>query len=47
LTLYWACTHLTTLPDPTKSVEEQDTKLFDILMYVEEVLAKEMERKPE
>jgi hypothetical protein len=45
--MYWACTRLTTLPDPTKSVEDQDTRLLDILLYVEEVLGKEKERKPE
>ena len=38
--MYWALTHLRTLPDPTKSIEEQDTKLLDILLYVEEVLGK-------
>ena len=38
--MYWALTRLTSLPDPTKSVEEQDTKLLEILLYVEEVLAK-------
>lgn len=41
--MYWACTRLTSLPDPTKSVEEQDVKLLDILLYVEEVLEKENE----
>jgi len=46
--MYWALTHLTTLPDPTKSVEEQDTKLLEILMYVEEVLARRArEMEPE
>ncbi len=43
--MYWALTHLTSLPDPTKSIEDQDTKLLDILLYVEEVLVKEAERK--
>jgi len=43
--MYWACTRLTSLPDPTKSVEEQDMKLLEILLYVEAVLEKEQERK--
>ena len=49
MTMYWALTRLTTLPDPTKSVEDQDMKVLDILMYVEEVLLKEKEKegKPE
>lgn len=38
MTIYWALTHLTSLPDPTKSVEEQDMKLLEILMYVEDML---------
>jgi len=45
--MYWALTNLASLPDPTKSIEEQDTKLLDILLYVEDVLAKEKEREPE
>ena len=43
--MYWACTRLTSLPDPTKSVEEQDMKLLEILLYVEGVLEKEKARK--
>ncbi len=43
MTLYWACTNLTTLPDPTKSVEEQDTKLLEILMFVGDTIRKEGE----
>ena len=46
--MYWALTNLSSLPDPTKSVEEQDTKLLEILMYVEDTLGKRMkEQEPE
>jgi len=47
LTLYWALTHLTSLPDPTKSVEDQDTKLLEILMYVEDEIIPKMEEEPD
>ncbi len=43
MTLYWACTNLTTLPDPTKSVEDQDTKLLDILKFVGDTISKDLE----
>lgn len=43
--MFWACRNLASFPDPTKSVEDQDTKLLDILMFVEERLEKEAKRK--
>jgi len=42
--MYWACRNLASFPDPTKSVEDQDTKILDILIFVEEILEKETER---
>ncbi len=42
--MYWACRNLASFPDPTKSVEDQDTKILDILMFVEETLEKEAKR---
>jgi hypothetical protein len=41
MTLLWACTNLSTLPDPTKPVWEQDAKVLEILMYTEEKLREE------
>jgi len=45
LTLLWACQNLTTLPDPNKPVWEQDAKMLETLMWVEEALRKEAEKE--
>lgn len=42
--MLWACRNLSSFPDPTKSVEDQDTKILDILIFVEETLEKEAKR---
>jgi len=39
--MYWACTNLSTLPDPTKPVWEQEAKALEVLMTVERVLMRE------
>ena len=44
MTRHWACTRLTTLPDPTKSVWEQDAVMLELLVYVDEQLMKEADR---
>jgi len=38
--LLWACKNLSSFPDPTKSVWEQDPKVLEALMYTEEQLQK-------
>lgn len=43
--MYWACTHLMSLPDPTKPVWEQDPTVLEILMTVEEEMLREAEGK--
>ena len=35
MTLHWACTRLTTLPDPSKPIWEQDAVILELLVYVE------------
>lgn len=35
ITLLWACTRLSSLPDPTKPVWEQDAKILEVLMMVD------------
>ena len=42
--MLWACKNLSSFPDPTKSIEDQDVKLLAILMFVEDELEKEAER---
>ena len=45
--MHWACTRLSTLPDPTKPVWEQDAVILEMLIYVETELAKEADRTEE
>ncbi len=48
MTMLWACKNLSSFPDPTKSIEDQDVKLLEILMFVEDTLGKRMkEQEPE
>lgn len=39
--MLWACQNLSTLPDPTKPVWEQDPKILDILRLTEEAIRDE------
>ncbi len=41
VTLHWACVRLSSFPDPSKPVWDQDMKILDILMAVDQ----EMNRK--
>ena len=45
--MHWACTRLSTLPDPTKPVWEQDAVILEMLILVETELAKEADRTEE
>ena len=42
--MLWACKNLSSFPDPTKSIEDQEVKLLEILIFVEGELEKEAER---
>ncbi|MCK4266268.1 MAG: hypothetical protein KAX31_03240 [Thermoplasmata archaeon] len=44
MTMLWACRNLSSFPDPTKSIEDQDVKLLEILMFVERTVEKEAKR---
>ena len=43
--MHWACTRLSTLPDPTKPVWEQDAVILEMLILVENEIAKEANRE--
>ena len=43
--MLWACKNLSSFPDPTKSIEDQEVKLLEILMFVEETIDKEAKRQ--
>lgn len=45
--MHWACTRLSTLPDPTKPVWEQDAMILEMLIYVDTEIAKEAGRTEE
>ena len=38
--MLWACQNLSSFPDPTKPVWEQDSKMLETLMWVENELLK-------
>ncbi len=45
MTLLWACQNLSTFPDPNKPVWDQDAKMLETLMWVEERLRTEAEKE--
>lgn len=38
--MHWACTRLTTLPDPTKPIWDQDAKILELLIYVDNEISR-------